>query len=307
MPSFFSEASPIAKDALFPKESSGLNVDQTLEVVIADQKFLLQSLRKIGQEKSQTLHNIEKELHRLTSAFEQFAAFLIEVKPNIILVLDKGARVFYEGVQSMVAELFEPGSVHIATYNDQKLKIAFQASTLDREQQMTTTAQSQLGHFAGQKILFLDEVYSAGKGASALIQATSIIGADGYYFALSKFNDYFNQMQHTSYSKYDWYPEVARIVTEAQAEGRIKVAHVVHQDIFLPEFSRSIVTETETGEVIPVNPKDQFKNVRFENEADAVNYIAECIRIETTYTSLVNQAVRDCMSAAAQTIKKRGG
>lgn len=132
------------------------------------------------------LKMIEKAVEQIEvikPALENLKIKINEINPDRLILLSKGADLFLNPLQ----KYFEENKINqdIECYSDYSLKGAFLKQNLNNQ-----FIESYFPKISSQKIIFVDETFSGGKGALAINEMSHIANAkDIYYFALSQDKD----------------------------------------------------------------------------------------------------------------------
>ncbi|MFA6252275.1 MAG: hypothetical protein WCX74_02655 [Candidatus Paceibacterota bacterium] len=121
-----------------------------------------------------------KQIEIITPALENLKSKISDIQPDRIIFLSKGADLFFNPFK----KYFEENGIHqeIDRYNDDDLKGLYLNQALDIE-----FVKKSFPKLSDQKIIFVDETFSAGKGALAIYEMAHIVNAKNiYYFALSQ-------------------------------------------------------------------------------------------------------------------------
>jgi hypothetical protein len=124
-----------------------------------------------------------KQIEVIKPALENLKFKINEIKPDRLILLSKGADLFLNPLK----KYFEENKIDqdIECYSDFSLKTAFLKQELDNE-----FVESYFPKLSSQKIMFVDETFSGGKGALAINEMSRVADAKNvYYFALSQDRD----------------------------------------------------------------------------------------------------------------------
>lgn len=134
------------------------------------------------------LNLADKQLLIIKPALKDFIQKIILEQPDMLVFLDKGARIFGTPIKKYLSELNLPKMPEIIFYNDDDLKGAYleernKANQLDFEK----IVMEDFANIKGKKIFFFDETFSSGKGAASLKAAKDMLGnEDIFYFAMTE-------------------------------------------------------------------------------------------------------------------------
>ncbi|MFA5926247.1 MAG: hypothetical protein WC831_04960 [Parcubacteria group bacterium] len=125
----------------------------------------------------------ESDLELIRSSLKDLVVNILKEQPDVIVFLDKGARMFGTPVKKYLQELNLPKMPGIVFLNDENLKTAYTNRTLLNE----SLIENNVGYLANKKVFFVDETMSDGEGAATLKMIKDCRqGFDNiFYFALS--------------------------------------------------------------------------------------------------------------------------
>jgi hypothetical protein len=152
-------------------------------------KFLIKDLRsentrpvaEIEKERAELVERAQKELEIIEPSLKELVETIEREKPDMVLFLDKGARVFAGPFRKHLFELMGNNAPRVARYNDDAIKSRFL-----RGEDISEVASEDFKPLEGKKVFFIDETFSSGKGAVVLDTATRQAGVDMRYFALTR-------------------------------------------------------------------------------------------------------------------------
>jgi adenine/guanine phosphoribosyltransferase-like PRPP-binding protein len=206
------------------------------------------------------------QLEQIQPSLRDLTQRIIDEKPDMVVFLDKGARI----LATSVARFLRRESEHlpeIRFYNDDKLKstyLHFQDGFAypDNYDQIV---EQDFSPYKGKKVFFIDETFSFGKGAAALSNAIENSGVDGYYFALTKDPD-------PEQSEDDWdedethqvsYSQMQDAIGRLRDKGKVKIYDNNIGYLFTKDAARLYVINQGRGqtasryEIIPEDKLDE--------------------------------------------------
>lgn len=128
------------------------------------------------------IEKIKIELELIKPSLKNFVEMVMKEEPDILVILDKGARLFGTPLKKLFQELDLPKIPKIAFYNDDGIKRAFLEGNIDEGFVM-----QEFSGIKDKKVFFLDETFSEGKGALAIQAIKKILKKDDlFYFSLTK-------------------------------------------------------------------------------------------------------------------------
>jgi hypoxanthine phosphoribosyltransferase len=139
-------------------------------------------IKEIKEEcSSDLIQETKQHLEAIKSSLKDFIQCIIYEQPDVLIFMDRGARIFGTPIKEYLKTLDMPKIPEVRYYNDDDLKEAYIKNLNIQE-----IIESDLGDLRGKKVFFLDETYFSGKGAAALKKAKDYLGNDSiFYFALS--------------------------------------------------------------------------------------------------------------------------
>ncbi len=139
------------------------------------------SLEAIDTLLSEEQDKAEKELAIIGESLRTLAQKIEQDRPDVLVFLDLSARILAAPYQKYLSERMGREAPLIRFYNDHELKGRFLA-----HEDLNGLTETDFEPLRGKKIFFIDETFSEGKGALALLEASAAAGIDGQYFALTK-------------------------------------------------------------------------------------------------------------------------
>lgn len=141
---------------------------------------------KIPKTREVWLKNIieraDQQLEIIKPSLEDFFRRVIEDRPDEIIFLDKGARVFGTPILKLLKEMNLSKIPKIKFFNDDYLKGLYLDGELNKG-----SIEEELGDIRSKKVFFFDETYSQGKGAAMLVKVKKALNNENiFYFALTK-------------------------------------------------------------------------------------------------------------------------
>ncbi|MES2225198.1 MAG: hypothetical protein V4480_00115 [Patescibacteria group bacterium] len=141
----------------------------------------LPSLGTVEQLLSEELRGAEQDLAIIGESLRAFARLVEAERPDVLVFLDVSVRIFGTPYLKYFSERMGRGAPSIRFYNDHNLKGAFLGYT-----PLDPIVQNDFESLKGKKVFFVDETFSEGKGALALLEASSRAGIAARYIALTK-------------------------------------------------------------------------------------------------------------------------
>lgn len=196
------------------------------------------TLKEIEELISSRLKDAVDDLELIGPALRELADKIELEKPDTVVFLDMSARIFGTPYLKHLREKMGEDTPDIRFFNDHLLK-ARQMTQIS----FAETAKEEFQDFAGKKVFFIDETYSNGKGAIAILQAAQETNVDAYYFAFSK--------DPSPSSEYKLSYEDENIIAAAQEEGHVIIANNPVRNLFSRWASRLYVQDFQ-GETLPL-------------------------------------------------------
>ncbi len=123
----------------------------------------------------------KEQLEVIEPALCDILSKIIEEKPDYVIFLDKGARLFGTPFRQYLSSLHLDKNPKIGFYNDDAVKGAFL-----KNEPLKEVVNRDFSQYKGKKVFFIDETFSSGKGALALRSIFDIADINGKYFSLSQ-------------------------------------------------------------------------------------------------------------------------
>lgn len=141
------------------------------------------SIEDMKSEHEHLLITAETQLEIIQPALQVLIETIESIKPDVVVFLDKGARLLGTPVMKVLRDrkTDESWLPHLDFFNDQNLKDNLM-------QPVIPLSQYTEGTFFGyrhKRVLFVDETTSSGIAATALLEKAAAEAVDGYYFALT--------------------------------------------------------------------------------------------------------------------------
>jgi hypothetical protein len=204
------------------------------------------------------------QLEQLKPSLNDLMQRIIDEKPELVVFLDKGARVLGTPIAKFLRDKTE-SLPEIRFYNDDRLKGSYLnfKSGYAHEDDFWKVVEKDFAPYKGKKIFFIDETFSGGKGAAALSSAIVDAGVDGYYFALTKDPD--------AQEEYDWdedknhrvsYQQMMDAVDRLRQNGKLKIYGNNIGYLFTKDASALYVIDKakgQTGSRYEVIPKGKLE------------------------------------------------
>ena len=127
------------------------------------------------------IQKTKEQLEIIKESLRDFVGRIIIEQPDVVVFMDKGARIFGTPIKEYLKILGLPKVPEIRYYNDDDLKLAY-VNNLNIQKMVD----EDLADLKDKKVFFLDETYFSGKGAAALKKAKNILNNENIsYFALT--------------------------------------------------------------------------------------------------------------------------
>ena len=137
-------------------------------------------VEQIEADNAKLVELAKEQLEQVGSSLKDLSQRIITEKPDMVVFLDKGARVLATPIAKFIRDKMD-NVPEIRFYNDDELK-----SRYVEQKNIQEVIESDFVPYKDKKVFFIDETYSEGKGAAALSKAILSSGIDGHYFALTK-------------------------------------------------------------------------------------------------------------------------
>ena len=138
----------------------------------------LEQIDTLGKER---LEDARKQIEVIAESLRDLAQKIEDEKPDVLVFLDVSARLLGSPYKKYLSERMGRASPRVLYYNDQDLKGLFL-----RNGKMDEKAQQDFRELQGKKVFFIDETFSEGKGAGAILSAAEIVGMDAQYVAITR-------------------------------------------------------------------------------------------------------------------------
>lgn len=191
------------------------------------------------------VNKTEEHLEIIKDSLRDFVKRIQNEKPDMVIFLDKSARVFGEPIFKYLNEQKIPKIPDVRFYNDDYLKGLYLKCKLNKE-----SVDEELSDLKNKKVFFLDETFSSGKGAATIKKAKEFLGnSEMFYFALTqdkgpKILDDF-EVCYPLLEK-----EHKRNLNEINNDSSFKIYNNDIRDLFSREASRLYVTEADENEKV---------------------------------------------------------
>jgi len=209
------------------------------------------SLEEIDAIQAEELQMATKQIEEIKESLKDLAHRIEVEEPQLLIFLDVSARVLGTPFLKYLSEIMGPETPLVRFYNDHDLKGRYL-----RDEMNDDLVENDFETLRGKKIFFIDETYSTGKGAIALHEAAMAVGADAYYFALSKdphvqdglgdWREHYDISEETHFDK----------VKALTNEGRIVTYQNPIKNLFARFASRLYVHDSH-GETSPISMKSE--------------------------------------------------
>lgn len=137
-------------------------------------------IEDIEKERADLIERARKELEIIASSLKDLADTIENEKPDVVLFLDKGARILAAPFRKYLYDRMGEHAPRVERYNDDSLKAPFL-----RGESIDGVVAEDFAPLSGKKVFYIDETFSSGKGAVALEKAANQAGVDMRYFALT--------------------------------------------------------------------------------------------------------------------------
>ncbi len=179
-----------------------------------------------------------EDLYDLKQPLELALREIIKDKPDEVIFLDKGARIFAVPFMKALKILIPNDMPKIAFVNDGKIKMNRWA----QEEQIQILADKILGRFYGKKVIFIDETISSGLGVSILL----------------KFQNQFKSFKYIALSQN---PNIEKpIPLDIRTNPNVVIAKYENVSLFSKMLSKLYITDNEDDETIHISKKQRPKS-----------------------------------------------
>lgn len=185
----------------------------------------------------------EEHLEIIKDSLRDFVKRIQDDKPDMVIFLDRSARVFGEPIFKYLNEQKVPKVPEIRFYNDDYLKGLYLKGKLDKQ-----AVDEELSELKDKKVFFLDETFSSGRGAATIKKSMEFLGNnEAFYFALTQDNgpktlDDFEVM-------FDLPEEEHRKnLEEIKQDNNFKIYDNDINDLFSRKVSRLYIVEADEGD-----------------------------------------------------------
>ncbi|HEY0010668.1 MAG TPA: hypothetical protein VGB97_01990 [Candidatus Paceibacterota bacterium] len=213
-------------------------------------------LEEFDEIAAETIEGAERELEMIAPSLQDLARRIQREQPDAVVFLDMSARIFGSPYKKYLSESMGSEAPQVHFYNDNDLK----AYHYTDRTQFIKVAKEDFAPQEGKKIFFVDETFSHGKGAVALLEASAAAGVDAYYIALTKDPAPVEELMDEGRD---------RNVARYRSDGRITVYDNPLKDVFSRFASRLYVQDFQ-GETL--SPHKQDKPAAENNIPDANKY-----------------------------------
>ena len=206
------------------------------------------SLADIDSSDREEMAAVDKQIAMIQGSLKDLAHRIETGTPDAVVFLDLSARIFGSAYVKYLGEVMGEKAPAIKFYNDQALKGAYLYGKKSADR-----VEEDFASLRGKKVYFVDETFSAGKGAVALEETAARAGADAYYFALSR--DPRSAGLGVKGEQHDISEQEHNEKVQAlQASGRITVYNNPIRTMFSRNASRMYVQDWQ-GETLPRRPR----------------------------------------------------
>lgn len=217
------------------------------------------SLEQIDQLISNRIREVEKQLNLIAPALRELAEKIEQEKPHAVVFLDVSARIFGTPYLKHLRKKMGDETPDIGFFNDHLLK-----ARQETQQDFADTAKELFKDYTGKKVFFIDETYSNGKGAIAIVEAAEVANVDAYYFAFSQ--------DPSPNSDYELSDEEEATINVAKEEGRVIISNNPFSNLFSRWASRLYVQDFQ-GETMPLARQTQTTARAAGGIPDANSYV----------------------------------
>lgn len=217
------------------------------------------TLKEIEELISSRLKDTIDDLKLIGPSLRELAQKIELEKPDVVVFLDMSARIFGTPYLKHLRGKMGEDTPDIRFFNDHLLK-ARQMTQFS----FAETAKEEFQDFAGKKVFFVDETYSNGKGAIAILQAAQETNVDAYYFAFSK--------DPSPSNEYKLSDEDENVINFAKEGGRVIISNNPIANLFSRWASRLYVQDFQ-GETLPVARQSKATVTPSGGIPDANSYI----------------------------------
>lgn len=234
-------------------------------------------LEEIDRSLDLLLYETHKQLEVIGESLIELALEIETNKPDAIVFLDLSARILGSPYKKYLRETMGNNAPQVRFYNDHELKGRFLAG-----KDIDDIVQRDFDAVQGQKVFFIDETFSHGKGAAAILSAANIAGVDAYYYALSR--------DPSPSEKFELTTSADRIIQEGRKSGRIIIYDNYIKNLF-PRMGSRLYMQDIQGQTMPLAvPVDSSQGAN--NVPDARSYTKppEGMSIEE-YEKKVSQSI----------------
>lgn len=226
---------------------------------LKDRRPEIKPVEEIEAENAKLVETARIQLEQIGTSLRDLTQRIIDEKPELVVFLDKGARVLATPIAKFLKDKTE-SLPEIRFYNDDRIKGSYLnfKSGYAYEDDFWKLVEKDFGPYKGKKVFFIDETFSGGKGAAALSNAIEDAEVDGHYFAITKDPD--------PQDEYDWdedenhrvsYRQITDAVEKLRQNGRLQIYDNNIGYLFTKQASALYVIDKEKGktgsryEVIP--------------------------------------------------------
>jgi adenine/guanine phosphoribosyltransferase-like PRPP-binding protein len=159
-----------------------------------DKNLRLYQPEYLRKKEGKVENRLERQKESLFSEIEMLAPSICDIlkrvqkeKPDVMVFLDKGARIFAEPFVRLLQYVGVKDKPEIVFYNDDEEK-----SGLERDELDEVLQHRDFEKFSGKKMFIIDETISSGKGLENTIVLSEKFEVDFTYFALSHVKEWKN-------------------------------------------------------------------------------------------------------------------
>jgi adenine/guanine phosphoribosyltransferase-like PRPP-binding protein len=183
------------------------------------------------------------QIAELAPELKKFIATIETENPDAVVFLDKGARIFATPIHSYLHKQ-QKKTPEFLFLNDDEIKKAY----LTGDDEAKLSFAKKYANLANKKILILDEAFSVGRGAIAVLELAERIGIEARYIALSKASGNFSNFSNLAVS----FSEHLAKYNQYVSNGKIRVGNPCFDKIFSQRAARIYIKENRSGEIKPL-------------------------------------------------------
>ncbi len=186
----------------------------------------------------------KSQIAELAPELKKFIETIETENPDAVVFLDKGARIFATPIHAYLHKQ-QKKTPEFLFLNDEEVKKSYLMGDDEAKQGL----EKKYANLANKKILILDETFSAGRGAIALLELADKIGIDAHYVALSKAD--MKPSSDLSNLAVSFSEHLAKY-RQYVKNGKISVGAPHFKEIFSKAAALLYVKENRSGEIKPL-------------------------------------------------------